>query len=168
MRTLTVLTVLAATATTASADHTAVRYGADETWRTSPSSLPQNRQPQTEARYQERNELADVRLDAFRQRAIIQLPRYAGALDYLELRAGRTPFTLRDVEVKFADGTSIHTGSRGLVEPFHGRVIDLPRGSAKVIAVIPHYLTAGSFRGPARLEVFGVPEHRRAYWRAAR
>jgi len=167
MRTLTVLTVLAATATTAFADHGTVRYGADQAWRTSPSSLPQNQQPQTEERYLERNELAEVRLDAFRQRAIVQLPRYAGSLDYLELRAGSTPFTLRDVEVKFADGTSLHTGSRGLVEPHHGRVIDLPRGSAAVVAVIPHYQTAGAFRAPAQLEVFGVPEHRRG-WRAMR
>ncbi|MBA2545015.1 MAG: hypothetical protein H0V17_35560 [Deltaproteobacteria bacterium] len=165
MGTLTILTVLAATATTAFADHGTARYGADEAWRTSPSSLPQNRQPQTEERYQQRNELAEVHLDAFRQRAYVQLPRYAGALDYLELRAGRTPFTLRDVEVRFADGTSLHTGSRGLVEAHEGRVIDLPRGSAKVIAVIPHYQTA-SFRAPAKLEVFGVPVHRG--WQAMR
>jgi hypothetical protein len=160
MRTLATLAVLATTTATAAADP---RVGYRSDWRTtSASELPQNRQPQTEERYQERNQLAEVRLDAFRQRTVVQLPRYQGALDYLELRAGSTPFALADVEVRFADGTSLHTGSRGLVEAHHGRVIDLPRGSASVVAVIPHYQS----RGSARLEVFGVPEHRA--WHAYR
>lgn len=158
MRILTVLTLLAATATAS----------ADPHWR-SPSNLPQNRQPQTEARYLERNKLAEVRLDTRRDRAYVQLPR-TGALDYIELRAGRTPFTLRDVEVRFADGTSIRTGSRGFVEPHHGRVINLPRRASPPVALILHYRTAGTraawVRG-ARLEVFGVPEYRRD-WRGMR
>ncbi len=153
MRTLPALLLLA-TSATASADHL--------DWRTSPASLPQNQQPMTEARYQEKNQLADVRLEAMRSRAVIQLPRTARALDYLELRAGRTAVRLDDVEVRFADGTSLHTGDRGLVEPFQGRVIDLPRGSAPVTAIIPHYQAANRFG--AKLEVFGVPEHFRT-WR---
>jgi hypothetical protein len=126
----------------------------------SPHDLPQNRQPQTEARYQQKNLLADVRLDCERDRSFVQLPATARPLDYLELRAGRTAFALRDVAVQFADGSVIHTGSRGLVEPFEGRVIDLPRGSAPVVAVIPVYQSTGS----ARLEVFGVPEHYVRSW----
>jgi hypothetical protein len=164
MRTLTVLTLLAATAT-ASADH---QYGGDESWRTtSPTTyLPQNAQPQTEDRYLEGNKLAELRLDAYRQRAYVQLPQYTGALDYLELRAGRRPFMLHDVVVRFADGTSIRTGSRGFVEPHQGRVINLPYRTAPVVGVILHYDASGSStrwgRGP-RVELFGVPEHRR--WR---
>lgn len=163
MRVLPALALLLVSAT-ASADHRTIRFD-DDTWRTSPSRLPQNQQPQTEARYQPHNQLALARLDGLRDRAYVQLPRYAGDLDYLELRAGSTPFALRDVEVRFADGSSLHTGSRGLVEPHHGRVIDLPRGSAPVVAVIPHYETTGRFRAPARLEVFGVRvrEHRRSW-----
>lgn len=157
MRTIPALVILLATSATASADHAS-------DFRTSPANLPQNQQPQTEARYRERNQLADVRLDAAARRTYVQLPQSAQHLDYLELRAGRTAFQLSDVEVRFADGTSLHTGSRGLVEPFEGRVIDLPAGCARVIAIIPHYQTSNRFRG-ARLEVFGVPEHRRLAYR---
>jgi hypothetical protein len=146
MRTLTTLAILAATTATAAA---------------SPRDLPQNRQPQTEARYQQRNLLAEVGLDCERDRAVVQLPETARPLDYLELRAGRTPFALRDVAVQFADGSVIHTGSRGVVEPFEGRVIDLPRGSAPVVAVLPAYQSMGT---SARLEVFGVPEHYVRSW----
>lgn len=128
-----------------------------QSWR-SPANQPQNRQPKTEERYQPRNELADVRLEPGRDRAYIQLPQSGRQLDYLELRAGRMPVTLTDVEVKFADGRSIHTGDRGRVEPFEGRVIDLPRGSAPVTAVVAHYRT-GRYRAPARLQVFGVRQH---------
>ena len=151
MRILPAVLLLATTAT-ASADHLS------DDWRTSPANLPQNRQPQTEARYQARNQLANVRLDAARSHAYVQLPHTARHLDYLELRAGRTAFDLDDVEVKFADGSSLHTGDRGRIEPFQGRVIDLPAGCAQVVAVIPHYQTAGRFRA-AQLEVFGVPHH---------
>jgi hypothetical protein len=121
--------------------------------------LPQNRQKQTEAqRYEPRNQLADVRLDPHAGRAVIALPQTQRPIDYLELRAGRMPITLVDVEVRFADGTSINTGDRGRVAPFEGRVINLPRHSAAVTAIIPTYRTAGRYR-PARLQVFGVPEH---------
>lgn len=128
---------------------------------TTTSTLPQNRQPQTEPRYQERNKLAEVGLDCEQHRAVVQLPETGRPLDYLELRAGRTPFALRDVAVQFADGSVIHTGSRGIVEPFQGRVIDLPRGSAPVVAVLPTYQ---SFGASPRLEVFGVPEHYVRSW----
>lgn len=131
------------------------------TWR-SLAKAPQNRQPQTEERYQPRNQLADVSLDPDRERAYIQLPSTGRALDYLELRAGRTRLDLVDVEVQFADGMSIHTGDRGIVEPFQGRVIDLPVGAAAATAVIPHYRTVGCWL-PARLQVFGVREHARQY-----
>jgi hypothetical protein len=127
-------------------------------WR-SPANAPQNRQPQTEERYQPRNELADVRLEPGRNSAFIRLPQRGRPLDYLELRAGRMPVTLTDVEVRFADGRTIHTGDRGRVEPFEGRVIDLPRGAAPVTAVVAHYRTARA-RMPARLQVFGVRQHR--------
>ncbi len=148
MRTLTTLLLLAATST-ASAQS-----------RPANANLPQNQQPQTEERYQPRNRLADVSLDARRNRTYIQVPRTERPLDYLELRAGRTRVTLVDVEVKFADGTSIHTGDRGIVEPFEGRVINLPNRASPVIAIIPHYRTAGN-RIPGRLQVFGVSQHRR-------
>jgi len=127
--------------------------------------LPQNRQKQTETeRYEPRNQLADVRLDPSGGSAVIQLPQTTRPIDYLELRAGRAAITLVDVEVQFADGTSMHTGDRGRVEPFEGRVINLPRHSSSVVAVVPTYRT-WSHRG-ARLQVFGVPEHHG--WRAAR
>lgn len=151
MRSLTTIVILALTSTASA-----------QGWWHSPANVPQNDQPQTEERYQPRNQLADVVLAPGRDSAFIQLPRTGRPLDYLELRAGRTPVTLFDVEVRFADGTSIHTGDRGLVEPFEGRVIDLPRGAAPVTAVVAHYRTA-RYRTPARLEVFGVREHRR--WR---
>jgi len=122
------------------------------------AGLPQNRQPQTEERYQPRNQLADVRLEPGRDRAYIQLPRTDRPLNYLELRSGRARFTLDDVEVQFADGTAFHTGDRGVVEPFEGRVIDLPRHTAPVTAVIAHYRTFNQRFG-ARLQVFGVREH---------
>jgi hypothetical protein len=157
MRNLITLATLAMTAGTAAADHQTFQP-TRETY-VSPSSLPWNQQPQTEQRYQLRNKLADVRLDAFRHRAYIQLPMQ-GDLDYLELRAGATPIMLRDVVVRFANGTEIHTGSRGVVEPFEGRVIDLPRNSAPVVAVIPQYETTR--RRGGQLEIFGVPEH---HWR---
>jgi len=163
MRSLTTLGILAALTATASADHFRDRGGGFQYQQQySQPSLryaPQNRQPQTEERYQERNKLADVGLAGYGNRAYVQLPQ-TGALDYLELRAGRTPVALRDVVVQFADGTSIHTGSRGVVEPFEGRVIDLPAGCAQVTAVIPEYETPG--RG-AHLEIFGVPEHWRGF-----
>jgi hypothetical protein len=123
------------------------------------ANLPQNRQKQTEDRYQPRNQLADVRLAAGRNRAFIQLPRTGRPIDYLELRAGRARFTLINVEVRFADGTSINTGDRGLVQSFEGRVINLPRRAAPVIALVATYRTVGR-RIPARLQVFGVREHR--------
>lgn len=141
MRTLTTLLFLAASSTAFA--------------QPSNANLPQNQQPQTEERYQPRNRLADVWLEAGRNRAYIQLPRTARQLDYLELRAGRTRVTLIDVEVKFADGTSIHTGDRGIVEPFEGRVIDLPNRASPVVAILPHYRTAGH-RIPGRLQIFGV------------
>ncbi len=121
------------------------------------ANLPQNRQPQTEERYQPRNRLANVRLDADRGRSYIQLPRTGRRLDYLELRAGRTRINILDVEVRFADGRVIHTGDRGIMEPFEGRVIDLPRNAAPVVAIVPHYRTLGR-RDVARLEIYGVPE----------
>ena len=137
-----------------------------QTWRTpANANAPQNRQPQTEARYQPRNQLANVRLEPGSDRAYIQLPASNRPLDYLELRGGRTRFTLDDVEVMFGDGTSIRTGDRGVVEPFEGRVIDLPQHTAPVTAIVAHYRTSG--RWPAHLQVFGVREHnaRRGYWR---
>lgn len=149
MRTLMTMLFLASTATAASA----------QSYRQPPNAnLPQNQQPQTEERYQRKNQLADVSLDARRSRAYIQLPRTGRPLDYLELRAGRARVTLDDVEVKFADGTSIHTGDRGVVEPFEGRVINLPNRASPVIAIVPHYRTPG--RVPGRLQVFGVAQHR--------
>lgn len=148
MRTL-ITTLFLATTATASA----------QSYRQPPNAkLPQNQQPQTEERYQPRNQLADVALDARRSRAYIQLPRTGKQLDYLELRAGRARVTLDDVEVKFADGTSIHTGDRGVVDPFEGRVIDLPNRASPVIAIVPHYRTPGHQAG--RLQVFGVAQHR--------
>lgn len=162
MRSLTTVGILAALCATASADHFRDRGGGFQYQQQySQPSLryaPQNRQPQTEARYQERNKLADVGLAGFGNRAFIQLPQYAGSLDYLELRADRTPVMLRDVVVQFADGSSIHTGSRGIVEPFEGRVIDLPAGCAPVTAVMPEYDTPRD--RSARLEIFGVHDHR--------
>jgi hypothetical protein len=174
MRTLTTIGFLALLTATASADHavyqrrlyaqpsapqySAPQYSAPQY--SSQSSLrdaPQNQQPQTEERYQPRNKLADIGLAAHGNRAYVQLPQYSGSLDYLELRAGQTRVELRDVVVRFADGTSIHTGSRGVVEPFEGRVIDLPRGCAPVVSVMPEYATG--YAG-ARLELFGVQEHR--------
>lgn len=131
-----------------------------QTWRPpANANAPQNRQPQTEERYQPRNQLADVQLDPRRDRAYIRLPQTGRPLDYLELRAGRVPVTLVDVEVKFADGRSMHTGDRGLVEANEGRVINLPRDASAVTAVIAHYRTSYR-RAPARLQVFGVREHR--------
>ncbi len=97
------------------------------------ANLPQNRQPQTEERYQPRNQLADVRLDDRRNHAYIALPRTGRQIDYLELRAGRVRINLVDVEVRFANGQTIHTGDRGVMEPFEGRVIDLPRRASPVI-----------------------------------
>lgn len=127
------------------------------------ATLPQNRQKQTEPRYQTRNELAVVRLDARSTRADIQLPR-SGRLDYLELRAGRARFALDDVEVLFADGSTIRTGDRGIVEPFEGRVINLPRRAAAVVGLVAHYRTMGHRWGGAELQVFGVPEHSHNRW----
>jgi hypothetical protein len=147
MRILTTILALSLSTTIASAEPRRTR------------DAPQNRQPLTEERYQPRNQLADVRLDPGRDRAYIRLPRTGRQLDYLELRAGRVPVTLIDVEVRFADGTSIRTGDRGRVEPFEGRVIDLPRRTAAVTAVIAHYRTP-RYRTPARLQVFGVRDHR--------
>jgi hypothetical protein len=161
---LTTVAVLGTMTATAAADHETFGYRSPSTW-SSPQSLryaPQNRQPQTEPRYQERNKLADVGLPAYGNRAFVQLPQYGGSLDYLELRAGRTPVALRDVVVQFADGSSIHTGSRGVVQPFEGRVIDLPSGCAPVVAVMPEYDTPG-YR-TARLELFGVHEHHHRAW----
>lgn len=125
--------------------------------------LPQNQQPQTEERYQPRNQLADVQLDAWRDHAYIQLPQTGRRLDYLELRAGRARFALDDVEVLFADGTSIHTGDRGVVRPFQGRVIDLPHNAAPVIAIVAHYHRLSRWMAP-ELQVFGVPEHGHGGW----
>jgi len=127
------------------------------------ATYPQNRQKQTEERYQARNELADVRLDAGRGRAEIQLPATRRQLDYLELRAGHARFALDDVEVLFTDGSSIHTGDRGVVEPFEGRVINLPHNAAGVAGIVAHYRTLGHRRS-AELQVFGVPEHNRTRW----
>jgi hypothetical protein len=165
MRYFTTLAALVMSAGTAAADHqtyyptTGQPQLVSPTFRSgqmSPRDLPWNQQPQTEERYQLRNKLTEVRLDGFRDRAYIQLPVQRG-LDYLELRAGATPIALTDVVVRFADGTEIHTGSRGIVEPFQGRVIDLPHGSSPV-ALIPQYdLTR---RRGGRLEIFGVHEHR--------
>jgi hypothetical protein len=162
MRTLITASFLALLTSTAAADHDTYR---ERTWtasyaQTSLRDAPQNRQPQTEERYQQRNKLAEIGLVANNHHAYVQLPQYGRSLDYLELRAGRTPFALRDVVVQFADGTSLRTGSRGVVEAFEGRVIDLPHGCAPVVAVMPEYDAPG-YRG-ARLEVFGVPEHRYA------
>ena len=110
---------------------------------------PQNRQPQTEERYAAQNKLGEVRLDGYRGRAYIRLPQTNRQTDYLELRAGRSRIQLDNVEVRFADG----------------RVIDLPRHSAAVTAIIPTYRTLNR-RGTAMLEVYAVPEHDR--WRADR
>ncbi len=122
------------------------------------ANLPQNRQPQTEERYQPRNQLADVSLPLGRERTVIQLPRTGRQIDYLELRAGRAKFTLLDVEVRFADGRTMHTGDRGLVEGYEGRVVDLPRRSAAPTMMIVTYRTIA--RQPSRLQVFGVRQHR--------
>ena len=185
MRTLTTIGFLALLTATASADHAvyqrrlyaqpsapqyssqysapqysspySAQYSSPYSAQSSLRDAPQNQQPQTEERYQPRNKLADIGLAAYGNRAYVQLPQYNGSLDYLELRAGRTPVELRDVVVRFADGTSIHTGSRGVVEPFEGRVIDLPQGCAQVVSVTPEYATG--YAG-ARLELFGVQEHR--------
>jgi hypothetical protein len=124
--------------------------------------LPQNRQKQTEERYQPQNQLADVRLKPGRNAAYVQLPRTDRPIDYLEIRAGRAKVTLVDVEVLFADGTSIHTGDRGVVEPFEGRVVNLPRRSSEVTGIVAHY--RAGHRIPARLQVFGVPEHNGYRW----
>jgi hypothetical protein len=132
------------------------------------ANLPQNRQPQTEERYQARNQLADVRLDAGSTRAEIQLPSTGRQLDYLELRAGRARFALDDVEVLFNDGTTIRTGDRGVLQPFEGRVINLPRHAAAVVGVVAHYRTLGRRLASAELQVFGVPEHRNRWSRRAR
>ncbi|HUS29729.1 MAG TPA: hypothetical protein VMZ53_14595 [Kofleriaceae bacterium] len=156
MRTLTTLGLLAVLTGTAAADHGVYRdrsFSSQQSLR----NAPQNRQPQTEERYQERNKLADAGLSPYSNHAVVQLPQAGGSLDYLELRAGRTRVALRDVVVQFADGSTIHTGSRGVVEPFEGRVIDLPSGCAQVVAVMPEYETPGH---GASLEVFGVHEHR--------
>ena len=126
---------------------------------------PQNRQPQTEERYAPQNKLGEVRLEGYRGRAYIALPQTGRDTDYLELRAGRARVQLDNVEVRFADGRVINTGDRGIVEPFQGRVIDLPRHSAAVTAIVPTYRTLNR-RGVARLEVYAVPEHDR--WRAER
>lgn len=126
---------------------------------------PQNRQPQTEERYSAQNKLGEVRLDGRRGRAYIRLPQTGRHTDYLELRAGRARIQLDNIEVRFADGRVINTGDRGVVEPFQGRVIDLPRHSAAVTAIVPTYRTLNR-RGVARLEVYAVPEHDR--WRADR
>ena len=142
MRTLTTILFLTLATTAASAD---------------PYRGPANN-PQTQERYQPRNQLADVRLDAGRGRAVIPLPTTRRPLDYLEIRAGRVPVTLVDVEVRLADGRVVNSGDRGLVEPFEGRVIDLPRGSI-VTAVTARYRTS-SHRMPARLQVFGVRDQR--------
>ncbi|HTL33380.1 MAG TPA: hypothetical protein VL326_09655 [Kofleriaceae bacterium] len=123
------------------------------------AGLPQNRQKQTEERYQTRNQLADVRLDARSTRAEIQLPYTGKRIDYLELRAGRGRFALDDVEVLFDDGTSIRTGDRGVVEPNQGRVINLPRHAGSVVGLVAHYRTLGRRWGGAELQVFAVPEH---------
>ena len=60
------------------------------------------------------------------------------------------------------EGPAPHPGSRGLSEPFRGRVMDGPGGGAPVVALTPHSQPAGHFRG-ARLGVFGAAGHRRWY-----
>jgi hypothetical protein len=157
MRIAKLLTTLAVAAmpAVASADHDAPYQPA--AWR-QPREAQWHR-PQTEARYQERNKLAEVSADPRDGRDVIQLP--AGDFDYLELRARDAPIVLRDVMVQFADGSVMHTGSRGTIIPGQGRVVDLPRGRSPVVALIADY--GGGYRRwertPARLEVFGVPEH---------
>lgn len=128
------------------------------------AGLPQNRQPQTEERYQARNQLAAVRLDAGQGRAEIQLPLTARSLDYIELRAGRARFALDDVEVNFADGTSIRTGDRGVLKPFEGRVVNLPRRASPVVSIVAHYRTLSRRGRVAEIQVFGVAEHDRRRW----
>lgn len=162
MRTfLTTASFLALMTATAAAEHRSYSERSAPAYSSySLRDAPQNRQPQTEPRYQELNKLADVGLAGYGNRAFVRIPQ-TGPLDYLELRAGHVPVALRDVVVQFADGTFIHTGSRGVVEPYEGRVIDLPRGHAPVIAVMPEYDTPA--RGAARLEVFGVPEQRHSW-----
>jgi hypothetical protein len=153
------LTTLATTLVLAASGIASAQYAPP-----SNANLPQNQQPQTERRYQMRNELADVRLDRWRDSAYIQLPSTGRPIDYLELRAGGARFALDDVEVRFGDGTAMHTGDRGVLAPFEGRVIDLPHHAAPVTAVVAHYRMVGHRRFPARLQVFGVPEHNGYRW----
>jgi hypothetical protein len=128
-------------------------------WNPYNPSQQRRTQPQTEERYQARNQLTTVRLEPGRNRAYIQLPRTGRPLNYLEIRAGRMRVTLDNVQVLLEDGTTIDSGDRGTVEPFEGRVIDLPRSGARPKAIIAQYRTENHRRG-ARLTVFGVPEHR--------
>ena len=123
----------------------------------------------TEARYQARNKLAQVTVSSGESRDRIALPR--GRFDYLELRALGTPIRLSDVEVRFVDGTSFRTGSRGVIQVGQGRVVQLPYGAPPVAELITHYgdngvryLGVANRRGfryqPAAgsLEVFGVAD----------
>lgn len=138
------------------------------TWRHEASNryLPQNQQPRTEPRYQTYNKLAEVAVFPQRERDVIRISADQPRLDYLELRALGGPVEIRNVAVRLADGQVIHTGSRGVIAPGEGRVIDLPPRSAPVVAVIPDYgitrysgYDHGYHRSAARLELFGVPEH---------
>ena len=111
-------------------------------------------------RYQEQNKLAEVSADPRDGGDRIQLP--PGQFSYLELRARDAPVMLRDFIVRFADGRVIHTGSRGTIIPGQGRVVYLPQTSAPIVDVIadygpPQYRRFD--RTPARLEIFGVPQH---------
>jgi hypothetical protein len=126
--------------------------------------LPQNQQPQTEPRYQAFNKLAEIVVCPQRGRDVIRIPEHQPRLDYLELRAIGGSVAIRDVAIRFADGHVIHTGSRGVIVPGQGRVIDLPPGSAPVVAVVPSYGAIGYDRydgSAVRLELFGVPNHQR-------
>jgi len=155
MRTISWLTTIALALAPglASADHQNTYY-------------PQYARPELEPRYQQQNKLAEVSADPRDGSDRIQLP--PGEFAYLELRARDAPVMLRDFIVRFADGRTIRTGSRGTIIPGQGRVVNLPQTGAPIVEVIaeygaPRYGHYGAYRRtgwydrtPARLEIFGV------------
>jgi hypothetical protein len=105
-------------------------------------------------RYQAQNKLAEVSADPRDGRDVIRLPHEDFA--YLELRGQNAPIALRDVEIRFVDGTVMHTGSRGVIVPGQGREVQLPVNAPPIEAIITDYGPQRWDRTPARLEVFGV------------
>jgi hypothetical protein len=153
MRTIKWLTTvaLALAPGLASADHQNTTY------------YPQYARPELAPRYQQQNKLAEVSADPRDGSDRIQLP--PGQFAYLELRAREAPIMLRDFIVRFADGRSIRTGSRGTIVPGQGRVVNLPQTGVPIVEVIAEYggQQYGAYRRvgwydrtPARLEIFGV------------